>query len=147
MEPSNLNIHVKLGFYKFPYNFWPTQKNVCPPMIYPLGNFSKVCKEIKPTYGSRGSSFDPCKTNPTHVKSKRKIFQNWKFDEQFIPWNTNPRKHIIHTNQEAKTPGSTSLKWLQYAQRFSNFTMIFFIWKSATSTFWERNFIYKKIAP
>ena len=32
-------------------------------MIYPLGNISKACKEIQPTYGSRGNSFDPCNSN------------------------------------------------------------------------------------
>ena len=97
---------------------------VSPLMIYLLGNPSEACKEIRPTYDSRGNSFDSCKTNYTHIKSKRKIFQKRKTDEQFIPWNTNPRKHIIHANRGAKTPGPTDLEWLQYAQHFSNFTMI-----------------------
>ena len=78
-------------------------------------------------YDSRANSFDSCKTNYTHVKSKRKFFQNRKSDEQFIPWNTNPRKHIIHANWDTKIPGCTDLKRLQYAQPFSNITMIFLL--------------------
>ena len=108
--------------------------------------FPRHAKKSNPTYGSRGNSFDPCKTNYTHFKSKRKIFQNWKSNEQFIPWNTNPCKHIIHANQEAKTPGSTFLKWLQYAQRFSNFTMIF-LFKNRQLQLFEKEISFIKKLP
>ena len=102
-------------------------KNVSRPIIYPTENRSEACKEIRLTYDSRANSFDSCKTDYTHVKSKRKVFQNRKSDEQFTPWNMNPRKHIIHANVKAKTPGSTDMKWLQYAKPFSNITMIFLL--------------------
>ena len=99
-------------------------KNVNPPIIYPPENCSKACREIRLTYDSRANSFDSCKKSYTHVNSEKNIFQNRNPDEQFTPWNMNPRKHINHTNWEAKTPGSTDLEWLQYAKPFSNITMI-----------------------
>ena len=102
-------------------------KNVSPPIIYPPENCSEACREIRFTYDSRANSFDSWKKSYTHVNSKKNFFQNRKSDEQFTPWNMNPRKQIIHANWEAKTPGSTDLKWLQYAKPFSNITMIFLL--------------------
>ena len=64
-------------------------------MIYQPKNLSEECKEIRFMYDWSANSFDSWKKNYTHVKSKRKIFQNRKSDEHFIPWNTHLRKHII----------------------------------------------------
>ena len=58
-------------------------------------------------------------SNPREKFSKRESLMNNLSHE-----TRNPHKHIIDANWGAKTPGPTDLEWLQYAQHFSNFTMI-----------------------